>query len=651
MAKKNKKDKEAKKARAELKNQKNQKKQEKKFQKNKNKSLNGEEDDESDQDLDEILSSFSKKQIELEHVDITSVEKPSCRTHPLMFANPQHNKHELFIFGGEFTDPETKLTHFYNDLYSYSIKNNSWKKYVSQNAPLPRSSAAVAVHPSGIALLHGGEFSSPKQSKFYHYSDTWLFDCVERKFTKLEFGGRDSSPSARSGHRIIAWKNHFILFGGFRDLGNGQTSYLNDLWYFDISTYKWTKLETNSKPDARSGHCFIPTDNSAILMGGYCKIIAKNNKNLMKGKILNDAWKLNLTPDPKKWQWEKLKNFKNQPSPRVGYSFNLWKQNKSVAFGGVYDLQETEESLESLFYNDLYMFHLELNKWSKLRIKPQRQTNSKNSPATSKRKSNKDQEKELQDLLNSILAKSNLNDDDDDNDDNSTTGPNSIDDDEDNEDDSDLDNQEDITISNQLPHPRFNAATCVVGDSLFIYSGVWELGEKDYPINSFYSIDLNKLDGVKVYWEDLSAIEEAKRLGDRDSDEDEFEYEDDEEDEDDGEEEQDAGPLEGDEDEESESDDDKQAQMEIPDERSWLPHPKPFETLRAFYLREGANFLTWSISNNRNLKGKQLKTKSFELCEDRWWERRDQVTLEEERLEDTGGIIERDTTTKPSKRR
>ena len=84
MAKKNKKDKEAKKARAELKNQKNQKKQEKKFQKNKNKSLNGEEDDESDQDLDEILSSFSKKQIELEHVDITSVEKPSCRTHPLM---------------------------------------------------------------------------------------------------------------------------------------------------------------------------------------------------------------------------------------------------------------------------------------------------------------------------------------------------------------------------------------------------------------------------------------------------------------------------------------------------------------------------------------------------------------------------------------
>ena len=95
MAKKNKKDKEAKKARAELKNQKNQKKQEKKFQKNKNKSLNGEEDDESDQDLDEILSSFSKKQIELEHVDITSVEKPSCRTHPLMFANPQHNKHCL----------------------------------------------------------------------------------------------------------------------------------------------------------------------------------------------------------------------------------------------------------------------------------------------------------------------------------------------------------------------------------------------------------------------------------------------------------------------------------------------------------------------------------------------------------------------------
>lgn len=289
-----------------------------------------------------------------------------------------------------------------------------------------------------------------------------------------------------------------------------------------------------------------------------------------------------------------------------------------------------------------------------VKIKPQRHTNNRNAPPRVKEKSNKDQEKELQDLLNSILAKSNLNDEEDDNDDSTatTTGANSSNDEGDDEDDSDFENQENITISNQLPHPRFNAATCVVDDSLFIYSGVWELGEKDYPINSFYSIDLNKLDGVKVYWEDLSTVEEAKRLGDRDSDEEEFEYEDEDDDEDDDEEEpQDTRLLEDDDDEESEEEDDGQAQMEIPDERSWLPHPKPFETLRAFYLREGANFLTWSISNNRNLKGKQLKTKSFELCEDRWWERRDQVTLEEERLEDTGGIIERDATAKPSKRR
>lgn len=191
-----------------------------------------------------------------------------------------------------------------------------------------------------------------------------------------------------------------------------------------------------------------------------------------------------------------------------------------------------------------------------------------------------------------------------------------------------------------------------MNDSLYIYGGVWEYGDKDYIIDSFYSIDLNKVDGVTVYWEDMKEIDIAKREGEVNS-EDEFDDEDD--DEDDGEEDIIDEKLEAEDDEEESEDDEveDEPEMEIPDERPWLPHPKPFESLREFYIREGPKFLEWAISNNKHVRGKHLKHKSFELCQDRWWERRDQVRIEEEKLEEIGvtaNIVERDSS-KPQPRR
>ena len=73
---------------------------------------------------------------------------------------------------------------FYNDLYTYSIDNDTWRKISSKNSPLPRSSHAMCSHPSGIILMFGGEFSSPKQSTFYHYGDTWILDADTKEWQK-----------------------------------------------------------------------------------------------------------------------------------------------------------------------------------------------------------------------------------------------------------------------------------------------------------------------------------------------------------------------------------------------------------------------------------------------------------------------------------
>ena len=88
---------------------------------------------------------------------------------------------------------------FYNDLYTYSIDNDTWRKISSKNSPLPRSSHAMCSHPSGIILMFGGEFSSPKQSTFYHYGDTWILDADTKEWQKID------SKKAQVLDRVTDW--------------------------------------------------------------------------------------------------------------------------------------------------------------------------------------------------------------------------------------------------------------------------------------------------------------------------------------------------------------------------------------------------------------------------------------------------------------
>lgn len=626
MAKKDKKAKEAKKARAAEKQKKNTAKSDSKNKKLAKKS--GEDDD--DQDIDAILQQFAKEQEEFNAIKIEVCSRPPSRLNPSLVASPIHGKREMFLFGGEHEVDSHAL--FYNDLYTYAIENNTWRKITSKNSPLPRSSQAMCAHPSGVIVMFGGEFSSPKQSTFYHYGDTWILDAETKEWTKLD---QKQGPSARSGHRMCVWKNYIIMHGGFRDLG-ALTTYLQDMWLFDISTYKWTQAEfppTHTLPDARSGHSLVPHPEGAVIYGGYCKVKAK--KGLQKGKVLTDAWLVKMKADPKGIRFERRRKQGFTPSPRVGCSMASHK-NRGILFGGVYDFDESEDNLESQFFNTLLSYQTDSNRWYNLSLKPRRKKKPEQQPQ-------KTRDEDLEDILNSILAKAKLNDDDDGGHEEEITQIERLKQLE--ERDQMESERVEFPVSNQLPHPRYNATTCVVDDTLYIFGGVFERDEQEFALDSFYAIDLNKLDGVKVIWEDLSDLEKEYVDSDEDED-DEAEEDDDEEDDDDEEEEEEEA-------EEEEQAEEAQDDEAIPDARPWLPHPKPFETLRAFYVRTGAQFLEWSISSNREARGKYLKKAAFDLCEDRFWERREQVRITEDELEQLGGvgeIVEKDLTVKTKRR-
>lgn len=622
MAKK-KKDKEAKKARTAEKHQKAQLKSESKSKKLAKK-LNDE--DEDDVDIDEILENFAKQQEEFETITTTNCDRPSKRINPTLIASPVHGKRELLLFGGEAT--VNSLAVFYNELYSYSPDTDQWKKVSSPNSPLPRSGHAMCVHPSGLILMFGGEFSSPKQNTFYHYGDTWILDPVKKEWSRVE---SKKGPSARSGHRLTYWKNYVLLHGGFKDLSS-STSYLSDLWAFDVTSYKWHQVEfppNQLVPDARSGHSLMPCTEGAILWGGYSKVKAQRNKTVQKGKGHVDTWFLKMKADLKGVRWERRKKSGFAPSARVGCSM-VHHKGRGVLFGGVYDTEETEESLESEFYNNLFAYQIEANRWFSLTL---RQARKKKMQAPVRQ----DRDKDLEATLSEIFK------------DNLKVEEEYVKSEESESNDEELVVKQ-YPVVNTLPHPRFNSSCAVVDDTLFIYGGVWENGDREFVLDSMYSLDLGKLDGLKVYWEDLRELEEA---GDEDEeDEDEDEEEEDEENEEEEEVENDEA-MEIEEEELEEEIEEETKEEEIKDPRPWLPVPKPFETLRAFYQRTSAQFMEWALSANNESRGKDLKREAFEMSEDRWWECREQVRVAEDQYEELGGvgeIIERDSTQKKTRR-
>lgn len=642
-----KKDKEAKKARSLEKQQKAKTKSENKSKKLAKKS--GDEEEE-DVDIDEILANFAKQQEEFEAVTVESCSRPSRRQNAAMVSSPIHGKRELLLFGGETVD-DSGSAKFYNELYSYNLDNDVWRRITSPNSPLPRSGHSMCVHPSGIILLFGGEFSSPKQSTFYHYGDTWILDGQSKEWTKVE---AKKGPSARSGHRMTYWKNYILLHGGFRDL-SASTTYLNDLWAFDVTSYRWHQIELPGNgmyPEARSGHSFMPIADGAVVWGGYSKVkgTGGSKKGQLKGKVHQDTWVLKMKPDLQKVSWERRKKAGFGPSPRVGCSM-VHHRGRGILFGGVYDTNETEESLESAFYNNLYAYQLEQNRWFSLQLRAPRKKKTSGNNNTNN-KDNESRHAELEATLAEILnGKLHLEEDEE------IRLRKELREDEDKDGDSSEEGGKKKTeypIVNHLPHARFNTATTVVDDILFLYGGTWENGDVECNIDSLYSIDLGRLDGLKVYWEDLSELDKTLE----DSDEEDMDgEEDDEGDMDDEEGEEEDGENQEEEDqavaqEEEETVDDT-SDKGTPDPRPWLPHPKPFESLRDFYARTGDQFMEWALSSNRDARGKDLKRVAFDLSEDRWWERREEVRLTEEQYEEMGGVgdvIERDASSRKGRR-
>ncbi|ODH44740.1 hypothetical protein ACO22_00730 [Paracoccidioides brasiliensis] len=610
--------------------------------------------DAEDVDLDAVLAAYAKEQAKFLKVTEVPSGPPTPRSSSSLITSPA-GRNELFLFGGEHFDGT--LATFYNNLYVYQVDKHEWREVTSPNSPLPRSGHAwCRGGNSGGIYLFGGEFSSPKQGTFYHYNDFWCLDPSTREWSRIETKGK--GPPARSGHRMTYFKNYIILFGGFQDTSQ-QTKYLQDLWIYDCQNYLWHNVvlpPASQKPDARSSFSFLPHESGAVLYGGYSRVktntaVNKQQKGgaqrtILKPVVHQDTWFLRITPPPPDApatslptiRWERRKKPANPANPPRAGATMAFHKGRGIMFGGVHDVETSEEGIESEFFDDLYAWNVDRNRFFQMSLRRPRGPGKKQQSAmqTVKRNRGKADEEELMRNLALLEAKVNTN----------KIKSEAMDIDLLQKEEEEIDEKRDLPVRFEMPHRRFNSQLAVLDDTLFIFSGTFERGDHEFTFNDMYSIDLVKLDGVKELF-----YNEPEHWNDA------MEVESDEEDEED--EEAEEGECDNEDEEmefveiastatattsvtelvQIETEIEQEIETPVQDSR---PHPRPFESLRDFFARTSTDWQDMLMSKMKveqagsEMSVKELRKEAFTLAEEKWWDCREEITALEDEQEEAG---------------
>lgn len=435
-----------------------------------------------------------------------------------------------------------------------------------------------------------------------------------------------------------------------------MTKYLQDLWVYDCQNYVWHNPVLPQKPDARSSFSFLPHDAGAVLFGGYSRVKAntmvgrqskggpQSSKSVFKPTIHQDTWVLRIeqpaadaiSSAAPALRWERRKKPVNSPNPPRAGVTQAYHKGRGIMFGGVHDIEESEEGIDSEFFDQLFAFNIERNRFFPLtlrrpKVAPKKQMEDRGA----KRGRGKADEAELLRNLAALETKGTI-----------AESPTMV--------------TEPIltagdsphtvakSVLSTMPHPRFNAQLAVQGDVLYIFGGTFERGDREYTFDEMHAIDLGKLDGVQeIYRRELENWQVDEPESDSESDEDGGHSSTDEDMEGDipsGV----ALPLTEIPTKSTEIPPAEEQMIEIEDEQPDItvadtrPHPRPFESLREFFSRT-SNSWQERVLEKMQSKGdgigssvKELRKVAFDLAEIKWWDSREEITGEEARQEEAG---------------
>jgi len=283
-----------------------------------------------------------------------ATNKPGARVHAISWKDLNGN---FWLFGGYGYDGVITLGHL-NDLWKYNVSTNEWTWiggsnladataiYGSQgvpsslNTPGSRMGAASWTDNNGNLWMFGG-YGNTSTTSNGHLNDLWRYNIATNEWTWMKGGnGIDqnatygsigvSAPSNNPGSRVTAtsWVDNsgdFWMMGGKGYDGiTPVSSYLNDLWKYELTTNEWTWIKGSNTilqngtygaqgvansantPGARLGaNGWVDAANHIWLFGGE----GLPATGVLTGR-LNDLWKYEITSN--QWTWIKNASLLNQ---------------------------------------------------------------------------------------------------------------------------------------------------------------------------------------------------------------------------------------------------------------------------------------------------------------------------------------------------
>lgn len=171
----------------------------------------------------------------------------------------------------------------------------------SGKAPQPRANHASSLVENNLYIFGGWNGTKRLNDMYFVNLDSFVWTFVDYNINK---------PTARAGMPMLNYKEYLILFGG----SGTNSSYLNDLFFYDISNKIWFKpnnvLNQENIPSERAGHTAVIDDRLIYIYGGggpsaaaassihileidpEPKILIKRNSKIIKDKLVSNLKKL-----------------------------------------------------------------------------------------------------------------------------------------------------------------------------------------------------------------------------------------------------------------------------------------------------------------------------------------------------------------------
>ncbi|KAF9412752.1 hypothetical protein HW555_008837 [Spodoptera exigua] len=375
---------------------------------------------------------------------------PSPRAYATLTPHPTNN--ELILFGGEYHNGQK--TEVYNELLFYNPTNNSWKVLKAPGAPPPRSAHQTIATPANKYVV------------------------------------APNGPSPRSGHRMALLGRNIIVFGGYADDGR-ECRYFDDVYSFCLDTRTWSKLAPSGRgPTARSACVMLPAGNDSLLIyGGFSRVREGRSE---RTHTHTDLFRLSCKVGGG-WVWRSQTGGPAAPPARAGQAAAVNPHsNRGYVFGGVSDVEETEEELRGEMSDDLQLLDMETGKWHIVTLRSELQGAK---PAAKEEEPAQKEEETVTAAGGPRVAQGSLG-----------VGDRR-------------------SVHNEVgwgrgagdwapgggpagpksgPGPRMSAMMAVQRATLYVYGGVLEKEEKQFYLSDMYSLDLHKLNDWKTLIEQPS---------------------------------------------------------------------------------------------------------------------------------------------------